>query len=185
MKEIERIKALKRGCETHPGGAANVPVLAGVAAGCDECACNLIEYLSGRPLKTQLEEPSEMMEDAFRDGIGTTDATCELCGRHVFGGYGTIGFGPDELEGLQAKAAQDPDKYVEVQANGVSLGHIDGKQFVIGCPCNRLRRFEDWIWNHRRPIMDYIKARIAELLKAAQKEAKAAGEIDLDERRPL
>lgn len=120
-----------------------------------------------------MQEPSEMMEDAFRDGVGTSDATCELCGRHVFGGDGTLGYEDGELESLRKKAEKEPDKYHEVSCDGVSLGTIDGKQIVLGCPCNLLRRYEDWIWNHRCKIVKYIKARTLARLNNAKEEADA------------
>jgi hypothetical protein len=136
------------------------------------------------PLPKLDKEPSKAFEDAFRDHIGTSDATCELCGRHVFGGTGTLGYELGELEGLRAKAEKDPDRYVEVPYDGVSLGRIEGKQTVLGCPCNRLRMYEDWVWGHRRQIIEYLKKRIKERLEDAETEAESIGELKIEETYP-
>lgn len=118
---------------------------------------------------------SELFVEAFRAGIGTTEAICELCGRHVFAsGPQTLGYNEGELERLQESAKQRPEKYVEWgDCDGISLGRIDGRQFVIGCCPENLRRYEDWILEHRRKIAEYLKARAKERLEDAQRDAEA------------
>lgn len=122
---------------------------------------------------------SEEFERAFSANTGTSDSTCELCGRRLFGGSGTIGYEDGELEDLRQKAKAEPDKYHEFDGDdGVSEGLIDGKRFIFGCPCNRLRRYEDFVWAHRRQIIEYLKKRIGERLQHAQQESEAINRID-------
>ena len=107
------------------------------------------------------KEVSEIFLDAFRAGMGTSDRVCDMCGRHVFAD--SVGYEEGELEGLQKAALAAPDKYVDLsgQCDGVSIGRIEGKYFVIGCPCNddTLTRYENWIWLHRFQISQYLRIR--------------------------
>jgi hypothetical protein len=110
-----------------------------------------------------MPKASEEFEDAFRGGIGTTNANCEVCGVHVFAsGDNSMSWEPGELEALQKKAAANPDKYQELaMSDGVSLGQINGLQFVIDHGCEKLYRYEQFIWGDRRQIAEYIKKRTA------------------------
>lgn len=112
---------------------------------------------------------SEEFEDAFRAGIGTTSAKCEVCGVHVFAsGDNSLGWEPGELEDLQKKAAANPDKYQELaMSDGISLGQVNGLQFVIDHGCEKLGRYERFLWADRRQIIEYIKKR-TEARKAEQ-----------------
>lgn len=47
---------------------------------------------------------------------------------------------------------------------------IDGKAFVEDCPCNGLRRYEDWIWKNRDSIRSYLKDRIKQEYDWAEQE---------------
>ncbi len=39
---------------------------------------------------------------------------------------------------------------------------LDNKIFVENCPCNGLRKYEEWMWNNRQIFRDYIKSRAAQ-----------------------
>lgn len=118
------------------------------------------------------KEASEEMEEAFRAGIGSTDAKCELCGIHFFAsGDQSLGYEDGELEALQEKAARWPGKYQELPMDdGVSIGQIAGMRFVIGHGCKGLRKYEDFIWGARRGIAKYLKKRAQDRLETAQDE---------------
>ena len=68
----------------------------------------------------------------------------------------------------------------------VETGSIDGKEFIVNCPCNGLRPYEDGIWKHRHIIAKYVAARtkkIAEEAYSDEAEAEALQEgIESDER---
>lgn len=103
------------------------------------------------------DQPSEAFEEAVSTGGGIV-ATCEHCKRVHFEDDERAGdFEEGELERLRAEAKADPDK--TIANGGVRTGEIDGCTVVIGCPCNALRKYEDWIWNHRRLIATYLPKR--------------------------
>jgi len=107
-----------------------------------------------------LKEPSEAFEEAFSNHHGTTSATCELCGRTVFTADLEHSGDDEHWEECMAGLQNEPDKYVFVNYNAVLLGSINSKQVVIGCPCNGLRRYEDFIWQERRGISEYMAKRL-------------------------
>lgn len=120
------------------------------------------------------EQASEKFEDAFRAGMGTTSANCELCGKYVFAsGEQSLGYEPGELEALQKKAEENPSKYQELaMSDGISLGQIGGQQFVIDHGCTGLRKYEDFIWTYRKQIVEYLKARTSERLEDAREDVE-------------
>jgi hypothetical protein len=103
--------------------------------------------------------PSEMFQDVVCDS-GAPSMDCELCGRTHFC-TGEVSDEPDdEIERLRKLATKDPERYCEDADNdGLSFGTIEGMQAVYGCPCNKLNRYEDFIWNHRELIVKYISRR--------------------------
>ena len=119
---------------------------------------------------------SEEFLEAFRDGIGTIHATCELCGRHYLASRSSGDYDEGEYDEFLAKAEKEPLKYiVDSASDGFSLGSIEGKQFVVDCVClpETLGRFEAWIWRHGDKIAAYLKSRADRELKDAQAKAKA------------
>ena len=118
---------------------------------------------------------SEEFIEAFRDGIGTIRATCELCGRFYIAARNNH-YEEGEYDEFLKKAEKEPLKYiVDSASDGFSLGSIEGKQFVIDCEClpETLGKFEAWIWNHGEKIAEYLKKRGDRELKAAQAKVKA------------
>jgi len=106
-----------------------------------------------------MKEPSDEFMDAVRSG-SSIRRVCSLCGRTCFEDDPTAGdWEKDELEELRENAEKYPDKYVALPR--VETGVIDGKDVVVNCPCNNLRKYEDWIWAHRHIIARYI-AKIAQ-----------------------
>ena len=128
---------------------------------------------------SELKPPSEMFMDLVCHH-GSIRISCELCGREHFAcGSKVIDYEDGELEGLQAKADREPDKYVaHHDADSISWGDLDGKRVVWGCVCHRARRFEDFIWSHRDLIIAYLKARMKEDLSHAQEDAKHLEGLD-------
>ena len=119
---------------------------------------------------------SEEFIDAFRDGIGTIHAACELCGRSYIGSSNAGGYDEDEYEEFLKKAEKEPLKYiVDSASDGFSLGSIEGKQFVVDCAClpETLGKYEAWVWNHGNKIAEYLRKRSERELKDAQEKAKA------------
>lgn len=125
------------------------------------------------------KEPSDLFQDVVCDS-GAPSMDCQLCGRtHFCTGEGTFE-DEGEIENYRKRAAEDPEHYCEDEDNdGLSFGTIDGMQAVYGCPCNRLSKYEDFIWAHRELIVTYIKRRTARELEATQKMAGQLGELTI------
>ncbi len=86
--------------------------------------------------------PSLQFEDAFVGASTSTTILCQLCGRIHCGEECD-----EDLEGI------DTDGLVVQERSWAAHGVIDGKQFGEGCPCNGLRKYEDFIWKHRYQIV--------------------------------
>lgn len=106
---------------------------------------------------------------------GTPAATCELCGREHFDANGEF-MEEGELDDLLAKQKSKPEKYIS-HNGGIGFGHIDGKQVVWDCPCNRASRFEKFIWGHRQIIASYLKARAQKATEHAQQLAEMTKDL--------
>ena len=114
---------------------------------------------------------------------GSAIIECEFCGRVHFSPLAT---GLDEedvqyLKELEAKSEKDPDAFVIVtDADSIAWGHIDGKQAVWGCPCNAVRKYEDFVWGHRWLIADYLKMRAARMQEEADRHTERLGDLNLE-----
>lgn len=125
-----------------------------------------------------MNEASPMFTDVVVDS-GSISVDCEFCGRTFFEDSEQAGdWEPGELEGLRKRAKEEPDKVIGMDS--VHWGTIDGKQAVVGCPCNALRKYEDFIWNHRRMIMKYISARVKDIVERALEDEGSADEVTAD-----
>lgn len=121
--------------------------------------------------------PSEEFERAISH-TGSIHVSCELCGRVHFATASPGYFDDGELEQLRKNAEADPIKYVEDgNSDSISWGTINGKQAVIGCPCNILSNFENFIWQHREIIASFLKAKTAKRLENAVRDVKTSETI--------
>lgn len=112
------------------------------------------------------EQPSELFMDLICDG-GTPSIDCQLCGRTHFATGIHNDISPEELADLNEKANKEPDKYVRSDNDSIGFGWFNGMQVVYGCPCGKLKRYEDFIWHNKHLIIRYIKARAADDAKKA------------------
>jgi hypothetical protein len=88
---------------------------------------------------------------------------CGLCGRTHFSSQ------------VRKKAEQYPEKYFEHPNDSVSWGMIDGKLVVLNCPCDKLAKYEEYIWTNRSFIARYLELRGgAEFMLAEPDEAAIA-----------
>ena len=77
-----------------------------------------------------------------------------------------------ELEKLQKKSKKTPKWFIETDYS-ISTMSISGKEFVIGCPCGSVDKYEDFINQHDRQIAEYLNKKAEELKeKADQIEVK-------------
>lgn len=105
-----------------------------------------------------LNQASELFMDTVCDA-GTSSIDCQLCGRLHFAAGEQSCLSREEIERLRVLAKEHPDQCCESHEDGIAFGYIDGRQAVWSCPCGKLRRYEEFIWNNRDLIVRYIKAR--------------------------
>lgn len=128
--------------------------------------------VSESPSLTGLPEPSSLFEEIVVDSV-TIVATCGFCGRTHFATAHEGHFDEGELEGLREKAVKNPEMYLEYsEYDSISYGHIAGNQAVIPCDCNHLRKYENFIWEHRGLIIQYLIKRTEQERKDAEMEAQ-------------
>ena len=116
------------------------------------------------------EMPTELFEDIFHSGSSGCIRTCD-CGRTYFDEYDTtVDWAEGELEDLQEKAKDNPEKFIPGDFSIPTLS-IAGREFVLGCLCNESQKYEDFINNHDRQIAKYLNKK-AEDLKTKSNEIK-------------
>lgn len=125
------------------------------------------EWFEGaKPKKKQeFEPPSEDFTDAFITG-GCAIAEC-YCGITHFNPSTCADYEEEEFRELLKLAKAEPEKFIESDWESSTI-EIDGKYFVADCPCNLLRRYEDWIWMHRHQIIRYLDKRSGRELTSAE-----------------
>jgi len=115
------------------------------------------------------EEFMLALEDTFHSG--TVMADCDLCGRttyhHKEYEWAFEGDDDEDEKAFLENAEKYPEWYVCVDYS-IPFGTFDGKQVVIGCPCNGLRKYENLFWRHSYTILKYLKNRTEKDLKDAQ-----------------
>ena len=112
--------------------------------------------------------PSDIFLDSLERqmGVGCDEMECGYCGRmhycpdndFVDRDYEDQG---DYLAHCLEEKRKDPEGVViHYNTDGVSGRQLNGVNFVLECPCNGLYRYEQFIWQDRALIRDYLKARI-------------------------
>lgn len=119
------------------------------------------------------EQASELFMDLVCSG-GTPSIDCQLCGRTHFATGPLSTEDPVQIEEMRASAAKYPDKWLESGDDSLAFGYLDGRQVVWNCPCHKMRRYEDFIWDHRELIAKYLKARLA---KQVEEDSKLLGTL--------
>ena len=120
---------------------------------------------------------SDTFAYAFVTGGG---CVCEcVCGRVHYDWVNFYDWEDGELEGLKEKSAAHPDDYIGHDYT-VETSDLDGRFYVVGCPCNGLYQYERFILNYSSRISKFLSARAKEIEREAEAAALAAqlaGEI--------
>ena len=101
---------------------------------------------------------SERFENAFDSLGGGIVRKCK-CGRvHYSTHHSDVNiYERGELEGLENKAEEDPDKYIG-HDHTVGTMHVGGyEEVVFDCPCDSFDRVESFIRNNAVSIKSYLK----------------------------
>jgi hypothetical protein len=140
--------------------------------------------MTKKEYKSDPDKPSEMFEDSLEWGIGSADMECGWCGRlHL---CPENDYDPPDYVGLEGdeeacresfkkycleEHKENPEGVILHWDSDSVLGRsLNGINFVIGCPCNGLSRFEKFIWNERNAIRNYLKKRIDYEFQLAEQE---------------
>lgn len=100
--------------------------------------------------KPKNPEPcSRAFEDAFHDGVSGCVRTC-ACGRTCYDTANSYDWEEGELEKLQQDKNAVPLDYA------CSTMTIDGREYVMGCPCNGARKYEDWLRHYAEKIAAFL-----------------------------
>ena len=121
-----------------------------------------------RPVKEPMRpKPSDDFVEIVSNGYSIV-ADCGLCGRVCFENSEFADWNLGEFDDLMSKRENDPERYVALDR--IKTGIIDGKMAVANCPCNGLRRFENFIWSHRKLIGSYVQKRTERMAELALKD---------------
>lgn len=126
--------------------------------------------MSNEKAKWPKHPPSDEFMEEVRTS-GSYQMTCDFCGRTFFDNSDRNSWDWEEgqRERLQKLAEEKPDEYFGWDGS-IGSGEIDGRIFVEGCPCNAIRRHEDFIWDHRSLIASYLKTRARQELTEAKQQ---------------
>lgn len=126
---------------------------------------------------TSEKKPSNMFLDSLSGG-GTSSIICS-CGRMHYATNDS--YDCDEEDDSQSmldcaleEQKKDPDGVIiNFKDDFVHTKEIDNKIFVVDCPCNGLRRYEEWMWNNRNTFREYFVKRVnQEAIWAEQEKVK-------------
>ena len=129
-----------------------------------------------------VETESEEFADALFSAGTYCSAVCDLCGRTHFCNE-DYGEWTDELDDktyfnkLMAGLESEPDKYVICDYT-IRFGTFDGKHVVEACPCGKLKTYEDWLWQRRDMILEYLTSRYQKMNKECQMFGKKVTETN-------
>ena len=129
-------------------------------------------------------KPSEMFVSALKGG-GASSVYCN-CGRTHYAPSNLYDSDDEDdytnmLNDALAEQKKNPDGVIiNYEDDFVYAKDIDGRTFVVDCPCNGLTKYETWIWSNRDSIREYLKVRVAQEALWAEQEVvknKLAGII--------
>lgn len=105
-----------------------------------------------------LETPSETFISSIQDKGGQSDVKCDCGKRHI--AYMNCGHDEEYFEYVDVEAKLDPSIEVHYDDDFIYCAFIAGRTFVIGCDCNGLKNYENFIWETRNTIRSYLKHRV-------------------------
>jgi hypothetical protein len=139
--------------------------------------------MTKKEYRTDSKAPSDMFVDSIGFGVGSADMECGWCGRmHLCPDtdydppdYDDTNSIKDDrrwfAEYCEDERKKNPDGVIlHYNTDGISGKQLNGINFVVGCPCNGLSRFETFIWQERNTIREYLKSRINQEYEWAQQE---------------
>lgn len=111
-------------------------------------------------------EPSEMFLDSISGGYGSSELTCDFCGKTHMAYLAYDYSRYDEEDSISWQ--RNCDNELKLNPNVIVIHYdwyvvegkqLDGRTYVTDCDCNSLWRYENWIWRNRETIRNYLKLR--------------------------
>lgn len=121
--------------------------------------------------KQSTAPPSDEFQRAFIFS-GSVQVECDFCGRTHFAKREDAGWEAGELEQMLEKERENPGQVMGWDCTSIGRGTIDGQEFAECCPCREIRRYEDWVWEHRHEILNYVLTRSKRNIERAKAEAE-------------
>jgi len=105
---------------------------------------------------------------------GSSRGYCDACGREYInidgGGWD---FEDNEVEEFRENMVKHPEWYIETDYTISVADNIMGRETVVGCKCNWLRKFEDVAWRYRSLVFNYVERRVKDELRKATQNQEA------------
>ncbi len=113
-------------------------------------------------------EPSDLFMKTFcGSGIGTPQAECS-CGRINYAGSSEF-MEEGELDSLRERTRKNPNRFIgHENYEAISVRTLAGRNFVLGCPCNGLKTYEDFLLTHPSEIARYFEEHSKEQLRRVE-----------------
>jgi hypothetical protein len=121
--------------------------------------------------------PSQEFTSALQSG-GGTQVTCSWCDREHYaidnnsmtGRWDDLQEGDEVFDGgrieVMQLAKEDPDGYVlHYDCDAVYYSEMDSQVFPDECPCNGLRKYENFFWANRQVFKKYMDNMTVKLAK--------------------
>lgn len=129
------------------------------------------------------KKPSDMFINALSGyGVGSDNLECGWCGReHLCPDTDYNHYDDDECSAEESmfryrqyceeEYKKRPNEVVlHYDVDGISAQEMNGIMFVLGCPCNGLYRYEQFIWENKDTIRNYLKVRIEQEYEWAEQQ---------------
>ncbi len=135
-----------------------------------------VRTVHGFPVFFEKKPSEEFLESVIH--CGSTDISCEFCGRYHFTPDFQNQEGGEKYEEYSKKAELKPGgEFVEHDEDMVSWGMLDGKQYVVDCPCHAGVAYEQLFWKHLELISGYSIKRAVQMKQHAERVLERAQAI--------
>lgn len=119
-------------------------------------------------MKDQPKPPSDLFINCFDEHCGSAEETCE-CGRHHYDTCNSYDHDWNtKLQQLELYRSQCPDQYIPHHCS-IGRYEVDGRYYVMDCPCNAGYPYEQFIIQHAEKIAAYLNERAKKLREKAEK----------------
>lgn len=116
------------------------------------------------------KEVSEIFIDSLRSG-GSAWQECQCGKEHMYPDSRDLD--EEDFANMKDSHARNPEKYIlHYGYDSVEFKEFNGRIYVIACDCyhKEMKRYEDWIWDNRAFLREYLKLRTDVMVDHAESE---------------